>query len=165
MARERGEKMADHAVDSSSASDRSSVPSFADVKAAATETKRGRGRPVGSGRKSTEDAGGASARDKENAAQLDALFRDENWQEVAGLYFQARYAMTGWDGFPLTEGQKSILGSTLACSMRALIAIDPKWVALTIFTINFGAVIVQKEVAFKALQIQAEELRGEQHES
>lgn len=81
-------------------------------------------------------------------ADLDKLFEDENWEELASLYFDARFVMTGWDGFELEEKQRRILGKSMGASMRMLLAIDPKWIALIIFVGNFGKYVTTKEVAY-----------------
>jgi len=160
-----GDKVSGDAGSPVAASSDRGAPSLSSVAAVTAETKRGRGRPPGSGRShhGPFEQRGASKTDvlnAERAAELEALYKDENWQEIAGLYFQARYAMTGWDGFLLTATQKSVLGATLAASMRVLLAVDPKWVAICIFTINFGAFITDKELRFRTLQAQVEAQKG-----
>jgi hypothetical protein len=85
-------------------------------------------------------------------ADLAQLFAGENWEEIAGLYFNARFGITGWEGFQLTEGQKKTLGLSLASSMKMLLKIDPGYIALLIFTINFGGIIAQKEMMYHNLK-------------
>jgi hypothetical protein len=85
-------------------------------------------------------------------ADLAQLFAGENWEEIAGLYFNARFGVTGWDGFNLTDGQKKTLGLSLASSMKMLLKIDPGYIALLIFTINFGGIIAQKEMMYHNLK-------------
>jgi hypothetical protein len=87
--------------------------------------------------------------------ELSKLFAGENWEEIAGLYFNARFGITGWEGFNLTDGQKKTLGLSLASSMKMLLKIDPGYIALLIFTINFGGIIAQKEMMYH--QIKKEE--------
>jgi len=88
-------------------------------------------------------------------ADLAKLFAGENWEEIAGLYFNARFGVTGWEGFNLTDGQKKTLGLSLASSMKMLLKIDPGYIALLIFTINFGGIITQKEMMYHNLKKEA----------
>lgn len=85
-----------------------------------------------------------------DAKLLNDLFRQENWEEIAALYFNTRFAMTGDDGFLLNREQKAILGATMATSMRLLIKIDPKWISLIVFGVNYVTLIGQKEIEHKA---------------
>ncbi len=83
--------------------------------------------------------------------ELEKIFAGENWEEVSSLYFNARFAVTGWDGFLLTDAQKKTLGLSLATTMKMLLKIDPGYIALIVFTANFGGLIAQKEVIYKKL--------------
>jgi hypothetical protein len=94
------------------------------------------------------------------AAALDSLFENENWEEIAALYFNARYALTGWEGFKLSEKQERVLGASMGTCMRLLLAIDPRWVALTIFTVNMGAFITDKELGYRNALHQAQGTAG-----
>ena len=82
-------------------------------------------------------------------ADLEALYQAENWEEIAALYFNTRYAITGFKGFLLTQEQKARLAVPLATMMRLLIRIDPRWIALIIFTANFGGTIAEKEIGYR----------------
>ena len=82
------------------------------------------------------------------AAELEKIFAGENWEEVAGLYFNARFAITGYDGFLLTNGQKKTLGLSLGTTMKMLLKIDPGYVAMVVFLANFGGLIAQKEITY-----------------
>jgi hypothetical protein len=84
--------------------------------------------------------------------EIEKLFAGENFEEIAALYFNARFAMSGWDGFLLDPDQKKVLGLSLATSMRLLVKIDPGYLALLIFTTNFGGIIAQKEMIFSKLK-------------
>lgn len=109
-------------------------------------------------RKTAEPADESTATEKE----LAKIFEGENWEEVSALYFNARFAITGWDGFLLTEPQKKTLGLSLATTMKMLLKIDPGYIALIVFTANFGGLIAQKEVVYKKLlkDFQEKENRG-----
>jgi len=86
-----------------------------------------------------------------DADELAKIFAGENWEEVASLYFNARFAITGWDGFELTTPQKKTLGLSLASTMKMLLKIDPGYIALIVFTANFGGLIAQKEMTYRAI--------------
>lgn len=97
---------------------------------------------------------------EERAKLIDELFDGENWEEVAGLYFEARYAWTGWEGFRLNERQKALLGKTLSTAGKTLCKIDPAYIALIVFTANFGGLIVDKELQYRRAVQLAEERRA-----
>jgi len=82
---------------------------------------------------------------------LEKIFAGENWEEVSALYFNARYAITGWDGFRLSEPQKKILGLSLGTTMKMLLKIDPGYIAMILFLTNFGGIVAQKEVLYRQL--------------
>ena len=88
--------------------------------------------------------------------EIEKIFAGENWEEVASLYFNARFALTGWEGFELTIAQKKTLGLSLASCMKMLLKIDPGYIALLVFTANFGGLIAQKEMTYKHLQKEME---------
>lgn len=96
-------------------------------------------------------------------ADLDELFQQENWEVVASMYFDLRFAMTGFDYFKLTEKQEKILGSTMGSAMKVLLRIDPAYIALIIFAANFGAFAAEKELAYRHAQAvdQARRAQGE----
>jgi hypothetical protein len=96
---------------------------------------------------------GAEALKARHEEQLiDDLYDEKNWSEVAGLYFNVRYAMTGHSGFLLTENESAVLTSSTAMVMRTLIQLDPRYVALVIFATNFGAVVARKEAGYSAIK-------------
>jgi hypothetical protein len=86
------------------------------------------------------------------AAQLqsaiDELYTAENWDEIGALYFETRYALTGFEGFRLSEKQRRVISTSLAMTMKTLAITDPKWIALTIFAVNFGGLVAQKEMQY-----------------
>lgn len=79
---------------------------------------------------------------------IDELYSADNWDEIGALYFETRYALTGFDGFRLSDKQRKVISSSLAMTMKTLAITDPKWIAITIFSINFGGLIAQKEMAY-----------------
>ena len=81
--------------------------------------------------------------------ELADLFAGENWEEISSLYFDARYAITGFPGFLLEPEKKKVLGVTLGRSMKMLLKIDPGYIALLVFTTTFGGIIAQKEIAYR----------------
>jgi hypothetical protein len=110
----------------------------------------------------------ATVKDEALATETEALekiFAGENWEEVASLYFNARFAITGWDGFELTNPQKKTLGISLATTMKMLLHIDPGYIALIVFTANFGGLIAQKEMTYRSLVNAEEKKRGTGHKA
>lgn len=88
-------------------------------------------------------------------AEIDKLFDEENWEQLAGLYFKARFALTGWEGFNLSDRESRILTTTMSTAMRVLLKIDPAYIALIVFGANFGGIIASKELAYRELVKQA----------
>ncbi len=74
------------------------------------------------------------------------LYKPAIWQEVASLPFNIRKAMTGSEIFNLNKDQKEALGSPLAMIMKMLVEIDPKYLALMVFSINLGTIWAEKEI-------------------
>jgi hypothetical protein len=95
--------------------------------------------------KTTDEIPGVSEK------ELNEIFAGENWEEIAGLYFQARYAITGFDGFMLSPEQKKVLGLSLSKTMKMLLKIDPGYIALVVFSTNFVGLIAQKELTYKQI--------------
>jgi len=87
--------------------------------------------------------------------ELNEIFAGENWEEISALYFQARFAITGYDGFLLSKEQKTVLGLSLAKTMKMLLKIDPGYIALVIFSTNFVGIIAQKELTYKQIMKQS----------
>lgn len=92
--------------------------------------------------------------------ELEQIFASENWEEVAALYFNTRFAVTGWEGFLLEQGQKKTLAVSLSTCMKMLLKIDPAYIALIVFTANFGGIIAQKEMLYHQLKKEAEKREG-----
>ncbi len=93
----------------------------------------------------TVDAQVETARERQLESEIESLYEAEQWEEISALYFNIRYGTTGFKGFLLTEGQQKRLGASLALVMRILIKLDPRYLALVVFSVNFGTVIAQKE--------------------
>jgi hypothetical protein len=100
------------------------------------------------------------AEEKTTENDLAEIFAGENWEEVASLYFDARFAITGYQEFQLTNGQKKTLGLSLGKTMKMLLKIDPGYIALIVFTANFGGLIAQKEMMYKQAQKEMEKGKG-----
>ena len=96
-------------------------------------------------KKQTSPGGDIEITEKE----LSELFAGENWEEITSLYFDARYAITGYPGFLLEPEKKKILGLTLGRSMKLLLKIDPGYIALLVFTTTFGGIVAQKEIDYR----------------
>jgi len=112
------------------------APSLAALR---SQAKKARNRPV---------AAQTAVDDAAQQQMLDELFETENWEVLSSLYFDLRFAMTGFEYFKLTEKQQRILGKTMGTCMRVLLQIDPRYVALIVFATNFGAYAADKEMAW-----------------
>lgn len=91
------------------------------------------------------------------------LFKPIVWKEVASLPFNIRKAMTGSQIFDLNEDQKNALGGPLAMIMKLLVEIDPKYLALMVFSINLGSIWAEKEILWsmeKKKHIKKNEIRS-----
>lgn len=111
------------------------------LKAAA---KRKRGRPPGTGPKPRVDA--LPSERKENPPPV---FDGKAWEAVAALPFNVRKAMTGSEIFALDKEERKILGDSLAAVMNTLIQLDPRYVALAVFTTNITSIFAERELAYR----------------
>jgi hypothetical protein len=114
-------------------------------------SRRGPGRPPGSGKGPATP----KAIDPKLAAQLQKLFTPKQWRMVVSLYPNARFAITGWEGFKLTQEEGDMLSESLSVMMETLVMIDPKYLALMLFGVNFFGVIASKEMQFAAVRKKA----------
>jgi len=123
------------------------VKNLSDAKAVLdtpTDEKRGRGRPKGPSAKGRADT---------IPSELSkTLFDGKAWEEVAALPFNVRKLMTGSRVFELDRPQKEILGSSLGAVMEALGVLDPKYLALTVFSVNMATIFAEKEVAYALIR-------------
>jgi hypothetical protein len=132
--------------------DKDSVPtndgSFSDTKSSPSietikEGLTGRGR----GRISNVEK--AKRAEEENLIeQAKKLYTAEQWAPIASLYFDTRYLMTKYEQFLLSKEQSLQLGTSLALVMQTLIKIDPKYVALVVFSVQMGNLIINKELDY-----------------
>jgi hypothetical protein len=123
-----------------------------------------RQRIFGTKNKSSKTKRSDSAAETIEADELAKIFAGENWEEVASLYFNARFAITGWDGFELTTSQKKTLGISLASTMKMLLKIDPGYIALLVFTANFGGLIAQKEMSYRSILKEDQRMHPEKYD-
>jgi len=123
-------------------------PGTSDLAALKSQTRKARGKPSKSE---------VALADAAQQAALDELFENENWEVMASMYFETRFAVTGFQYFRLTEKQERILGKSMGTCMRMLLQIDPQWVALIVFGVNFGTFAADKELTYRRVLKQAEE--------
>lgn len=136
--------MVDSSTEKGNASD-SDAPDFTAVK---ERIFGGRAKP--SKRKSPKQE-----QEELTAKELEQIFAGENWEELSALYFNARFSITGFDGFLLTDGQKKTLGTSLGTTMKMLLKIDPGYIAMLVFLSTFGGIIAEKEITYKTLKDRA----------
>jgi hypothetical protein len=113
-----------------------------------TDFEKMRKNIFGTRNKSAKSAKTKETKEVVSDEEITKLFSGENWEELSSLYFNARFATTGFEGFLLSESQKKVLGLSLATSMKLLIKIDPGYLALLVFTTNFGGIIASKELEY-----------------
>lgn len=91
--------------------------------------------------------------------EVDALFQAENWEALAALPFETRYIMTGWAGFRLSDDERKRMAQTTATTMKILLKIDPKYIALAVWgTLYFGT-WAAKEATYSSKKQEAEAMR------
>jgi hypothetical protein len=100
-----------------------------------------RGRPRGSRNKSSQDS-------DVTQEEINKLFEAENWEALASLYFDTRFVMTGFEHFRLQDSERKRLAATMGTTMKVLLKIDPAYVAVIVFTVNFGGTIAAKEAMY-----------------
>jgi len=113
-----------------------------------TDFEKVRQRLFGTRNKSAKSTKTKETKEVVSDEEITKLFAGENWEELSSLYFNARFATTGFEGFLLSESQKKVLGLSLSTSMKLLIKIDPGYLALLVFTTNFGGIIASKELEY-----------------
>lgn len=134
-------------------------PSGSDSSASAPDLKALRA-AVTKGRNRRPDKVEQAQTDAARQAALDELFENENWEEIAALYFEVRYALTGFEYFRLDERQRRILGRSMGTCMKLLLQIDPQWVALIVFSVNMGTYVTDKELAYRNFVQREQKARG-----
>lgn len=92
----------------------------------------------------------------EASQEIEELFQQEQWEEIASWYFDLRYVMTSWEGFRLTPQENSKLGLTFAKTMKVLLKINPEYIAMILFFGNFSSLITKKEARYYHLRKAAE---------
>lgn len=85
-------------------------------------------------------------------AEIEELFKAENWEQLASLPFDTRYVMTGWEGFRLSDDERKRLAATTAMTMRILLKIDPKYIALTVWGTMYFGTWASKEAAYSGIK-------------
>src|SRR3972149_471357 len=83
-----------------------------------TDFEKVRQRIFGTRNKSTKPPKTKETKEAVSDEEITKLFSGENWEELSSLYFNARFATTGYEGFLLSESQKKVLGLSLATSMK-----------------------------------------------
>lgn len=128
------------------------TPPTVETDAGASDFEKLREKVFGSRGKPSKRKSAKKEAEETTAKQLDEIFASENWEGVASLYFDARFAVTGWEGFLLEPSQKKTLGVSLATCSKMLLKIDPAYVALIVFLANFGGIIATKEMMFSQMK-------------
>lgn len=105
-----------------------------------------------------ETRGRKTIAEKKRDEVIDSLYTPENLEGLVTLPFELRHAMTGWDGFELTSEEKHILAVTGVPVAKAFMDTDPKWIALTIFSITLLKLFGARELAYAAYRKEQKKL-------
>lgn len=125
---------------------------------------------IGASRRKRSDAGRPRGRRRVGVdegteitkEEIDALFQAENWETLASLPFDTRYVMTGWAGFRLDNEERKRLAQTTATTMRILLKIDPKYIALAVWGTMYFGTWAAKEAAYSGEKHKALAARRDQ---
>lgn len=127
------------------------IPPMESTAARATidERKQRRGRPSKSEKRAFtfEDADVA-----ERAKALDLIFDEKAWKGAVGAPGDAAFALTGKEYWQLSEEEKDTLAKTGAATARAFLITDPRWLALSLFSLSILSIYgsrLMKHVAEK----------------
>lgn len=85
---------------------------------------------------SFDDGGQTNAQAAEQAEIFALVFKPETWKGVVAAPADFAFAMTGRKHWLLTEPEKETLASTGCATFRAFAQTDPKWIALTLFSVS-----------------------------
>jgi len=94
------------------------------------------------------------------------LFTPENVRPLVSLPFNLAFIKTGFTGFTLSPGEEATLGATGAVALNQWVTIDPKYVAVMLFSMSLISIASQKFVLFSQAQAETaqrlQEANGEQ---
>ena|SRR5712691_591003 len=114
---------------------------------ASEEIGRKRGRPPGS-KNATATPDERMAKLQAQSKLLEKLYKTENWKQLGSMYFDARYALTGYEDFQLSPEEKENLADSLSLMVQVVLSIDPRLLVILLFTANFGGLIASKEIQY-----------------
>lgn len=84
------------------------------------------------------------------------LFTPENVRALVSLPFNLAFIKTGFEGFTLSEGEAATLGATGSVALNQWVTIDPKYVALMLFSMSLISISSQKMLLFSQAKAEAE---------
>jgi len=91
------------------------------------------------------------------AEQLQRLFEPEQWEPICEMPFNLIVATTGRKEGEATEKEIKKLSVTTSMTAQYFMAIDPKYVALILFLLNWGSVLAIKGAAIKMAILREQE--------
>lgn len=107
----------------------------------------------GKGAFSFDDTSKESAAYQQEQAELYAIiFKPETWKGVVAAPGDLAFAMTKREHWVLSEPEKETLAASGAATFRAFAATDPKWIALTLFSVSLITIYggrIMKDLADK----------------
>ncbi len=70
-------------------------------------------------------------------AEMEKVLNPETLEGLAQMPGELGLALTGWEGFLLSEKETRVLATSAATAGRYVVDFDPKWAAIAIFAANF----------------------------
>jgi len=115
-------------------------------------TEKRRGTPSGTKRGPYKrQAGGA-----DNAGAADPLanlpspqFTPETCKYLVEFPFNLGFVRTGFTGFLLSEAESAALSASAATVLNTWVRVDPKWVALMMFSVSLTSISATKVMAYR----------------
>lgn len=84
---------------------------------------------------------------RELAEKASKMFEPEAWRSVIKMPFALGKVITGRKCWDLEKAQEDTLATTTSATAEYFLQVDPKYVVLTLFAMNWGAVLTEKFLA------------------
>lgn len=78
------------------------------------------------------------------------LFNEENTGRLVAIPFTLAAIATDWDRWRLEPHEQRELAATGSATLNEFVRIDPKWIALSLFSMSLAGVALSKAVMFQA---------------
>lgn len=98
-------------------------------------------------RKATQKSDSGPSVSRELAEKASKMFEPEAWRSVIKMPFALGKVITGRKCWDLDKAQEDTLATTTSATAEYFLQVDPKYVVLTLFAMNWGAVLTEKFMA------------------